>query len=45
MEVDNDNMNFVACEELNPPKARVLLRLALLTTNDPKQIPRMFNQY
>jgi L-asparaginase len=45
VEVDDDKLNFVASEELNPPKARVLLRLALMTTNDPKQIQGMFNQY
>ena len=27
VEVDDDKLNFVASEELNPPKARVLLRL------------------
>ena len=45
VEVDDDKMNFVASEELNPPKARVLLRLALMTTSDPKQIQKMFNTY
>ena len=38
-------MHFVASEELNPPKARVLLRLALMKTSDPTQIQRMFNDY
>ena len=45
VEVDDDKLNFVASEELNPPKARVLLRLALLKTKDPKQIQGMFNAY
>ena len=36
VEVNDDQMNFVASEELNPPKARVLLRLALMKTSDPK---------
>jgi L-asparaginase len=45
VEVDDDKMNFVAAEELNPPKARVLLRLALMKTTDPKRIQRMFNEY
>ena len=45
VEVDDDKMNFVASEELNPPKARVLLRLALMKTSDPKEIQRMFNDY
>lgn len=45
VEVNDDKLNFVASEELNPPKARVLLRLALLKTKDPKQIQEMFNTY
>ena len=45
VEVDDEKLNFVASEELNPPKARVLLRLALMKTGDPKQIQEMFNQY
>jgi L-asparaginase len=45
VEVDDDKMNFVAAEELNPPKARILLRLALMTTKNPKEIQRLFNEY
>ena len=45
VEVDDDKLNFVAAEELNPPKARVLLRLALMKTSEPKQIQRMFDEY
>lgn len=45
VEVDDDKLGFVASEELNPPKARVLLRLALLKTTNPKQIQSMFNSY
>jgi L-asparaginase len=45
VEVDDDKMNFVAAEELNPAKARVLLRLALMKTSDPKQIQAIFNTY
>ena len=45
VEVDDNKMGFVASEELNPPKARVLLRLALMKTRDPKQIQAMFNTY
>ena len=45
VEVDDDKLNFVASEELNPPKARVLLRLALMQTSDPKEIQKMFNMY
>lgn len=45
VEVDDDKLNFVASEEMNPAKARVLLRLALMTTSDPKQIQTIFNTY
>jgi L-asparaginase len=45
VEVNDDQLNFVAAEELNPPKARVLLRLALMQTSDPKRIQVMFNTY
>jgi len=45
VEVDDDKLNFVASEELNPPKARVLLRLALMKTKDPKQVQSFFNTY
>jgi L-asparaginase len=45
VEVDDDKMKFVAAEELNPAKARVLLRLALMTTSDAGEIQKMFNTY
>jgi L-asparaginase len=45
VEVDDDKLKFVAAEELNPAKARVLARLALLTTSDPREIQKMFNTY
>ena len=45
IEVDDDKLNFVAAEELNPAKARVLLRLALMKGKDPKEIQRQFNTY
>jgi len=32
-------------DNLNPQKARMLLRLALTKTKDPKEIQRMFNEY
>ena len=44
-EVDDDKLGFVASLELNPQKARVLLQQALLVTQDPKQIQRMFAEY
>ncbi|HEY0811386.1 MAG TPA: type II asparaginase, partial [Longimicrobiales bacterium] len=45
VEVDDDKMGFVASLGLNPQKARVLLRLALNKTQDPKQIQRYFDEY
>ena len=45
VEVDDDKLGFVAAEELNPAKARILLRLALLKTKDARQIQGMFNTY
>jgi L-asparaginase len=44
-EVDDNALGFVASGELNPPKARVLLQLALLKTADPARIQAMFNEY
>jgi L-asparaginase len=41
-EVDDDKMGFVASGELTPPKARVLLQLALTKTRDPAEIQKMF---
>ena len=36
---------FIAADNLNPQKARILLALALTKTNDPKEIQRMFRDY
>jgi L-asparaginase len=44
-EVNDDEMGFVASGELNPPKSRVLLQLALTKTSDPKRIQAMFYAY
>ncbi len=45
VEVDDDKMGFVASLDHNPQKARVLLRLALTKTSDPKTIQRYFDEY
>jgi L-asparaginase len=45
VEVDDDKYGFVASLDKNPPKARVLLRLALMQTNDPRIIQRFFDAY
>ena len=44
-EVDDTKYQFVASEELNPQKARVLLMLALTRTNDWKKIQQYFREY
>lgn len=44
-EVDDAKYTFVASEELNPQKARVLLMLALTKTNDWHQIQQYFEEY
>ncbi len=41
---DMDN-GFIASDNLNPQKARILLTLALLTTKDPQKIRAMFAKY
>jgi L-asparaginase len=44
-EVPDDKLGMVASGELNPPKARVLLQLALTRTKDPARIQKIFDQY
>jgi L-asparaginase len=44
-EVDDDKMGFVASGELNPPKSRVLLQLALMSTKDPGRVQKIFDGY
>ncbi len=45
IEVDDDKIGTVASMELNPPKARALLQLALLKTTDAKKIQDYFDRY
>jgi L-asparaginase len=45
VELDDDKLGFVAGMDLNPQKARVLLRVALTQTTDLKQIQRYFEEY
>lgn len=45
VELDDDALGFVASLDMNPQKARVLLRLALTKSTDPKQIQRVFDEY
>jgi len=45
VEVDDDELGFIAGMELNPQKARVLLMLGLMKTKDAKALQEMFMQY
>src|SRR5215467_147390 len=45
VEVNDDEMNFVASDELNPQKARVLLTLALLKPRTTAEIQNLFITY
>src|SRR3954464_4786600 len=45
VEVKDDSLNLVASLGLNPQKARVLLRLALLKTSEPRTIQEWFDEY
>jgi L-asparaginase len=45
VEVKDDQLGFVASDELNPQKARILLSLALLKPHTPQQIQEMFYSY
>jgi L-asparaginase type II len=44
-EANDDELDFVAADTLNPQKARILLMLALTKTNSSKDIQRMFYTY
>lgn len=45
MEFDDDTHGTVAADTLSPPKARVLLQLALTRTRDPRAVQRLFDEY
>ena len=44
-EANDDQLDFVVSDTLNPQKARILLMLALTKTNDSKAIQKMFYTY
>lgn len=44
-EANDDELDFVVSDTLNPQKARILLMLALTKTGDTKEIQRMFATY
>jgi L-asparaginase len=45
VEVKDDQLGFIASDELNPAKARILLSLALLGERTPQEIQELFYQY
>jgi L-asparaginase len=45
VEVNDDTMNFIASDELNPQKARILLMLALLKPRTTSELQRLFATY
>ena len=45
IEIDDDTLGFIAAADLNPQKARVLLKLALTRTDDIGVIQKMFLTY
>ncbi len=45
VELNDDQLGFIASDELNPQKARILLTLALLEKRTPQQIQALFTTY
>jgi L-asparaginase len=45
VEVNDDELGFIASDELNPQKSRILLSLALLKQESPSQIQQLFRTY
>jgi L-asparaginase len=45
VEVEDDKFGFIASDELNPQKSRILLSLALLTKRTPDQIQKLYETY
>ena len=45
VELDDDKLGFIASDELNPQKARILLSLALLGKRTPQDLQKMFATY
>jgi L-asparaginase len=44
-EVDDDKLGTIVSDDLNPPKARILLMLGLAKTKDKKQLQQYFFEY
>jgi L-asparaginase len=45
VEINDDKMGFIAGMELSAQKARILLMLGLMETNDPKKLQEYFVEY
>ena len=45
MEVNDDDLGFIASDELNPAKARILLMLALMESRTANEIQELFYRY
>jgi L-asparaginase len=45
VELNDDELGFIASDELNPQKARIILSLALLGTRPPDQVQHLFYKY
>jgi L-asparaginase len=45
VELNDDELGFIASDELNPQKARILLSLALLKQRSPAELQTMFRTY
>ena len=45
VEVNDDELGFIASDELNPQKSRILLSLALLKPVSPSQVQQLFRTY
>jgi L-asparaginase len=45
VEVKDDELGFIASDELNPQKSRILLSLALLKQRTPAQVQELFRTY
>jgi L-asparaginase len=45
VEIDDDKLGLIASDDLNPQKARVLLRLALLKPRSLAEMQRIFVEY
>jgi L-asparaginase len=45
VEMDDSRLGFIAADELNPQKARILLMLGLTRTTDPLRLQEVFYTY